>query len=71
MFSDDTIEVGIILNDDVNIGSYSKDNITVSYLKEDDSVIKTKDKTWARYLNDVYGNKYGNGTKKQEHLQMS
>ena len=58
MFSDDTIEVGIILNDDVDISSYSKDNIAVSYLKEDDSVIKTNDKNSEGYLKNFNGRKY-------------
>ena len=58
MFSDDTIEVGIILNDDVDISSYSKDNIAVSYLKEDDSIIKINDKNSEGYLKNFNGRKY-------------
>ena len=58
MFSDDTIEVGIILNDDVDIRSYSKDNIAVSYLKEDDSIIKINDKNSEGYLKNFNGRKY-------------
>ena len=70
-FYTSNINLGITLDNDMNIGLSTKDNITIQYLDGNDKVItanrkiQSKDKNWAGYLNDAEGNKYGNGTKAQ------
>ena len=55
-------QVDITPIEDINIGLASKGNVVVKFIDADGNTVKTKNKTWAGYLNDSQGNKYGKGT---------
>ncbi len=56
-------QVDITLKEDINLGLLSsKGNIVVKFMDANGKAIKTKNKSWAGYLNDSQGNKYGKGT---------
>jgi hypothetical protein len=54
-------QVSINLKEDINIAPLAKGNIVVKFMDANDNTIQTKNKTWAGYLNDSQGNKYGKG----------
>ena len=54
-------QVDITPIEDINIGIASKGNVVVKFIDADGNMVKTKNKTWAGYLNDSQGNKYGKG----------
>ncbi|MDB8789328.1 cell wall-binding repeat-containing protein [Romboutsia sp. 1001216sp1] len=60
-FEEKSINVSVRPSVNMDLGLFTKDNIKIQYLNAEGKVLKTKDKTWAGYLNDEEGNKYGKG----------
>lgn len=60
-FESQSINVSVTPLVNIDLGIFSKDDIKVEYLDVQGKVLKKKDKTWAGYLNDDTGNKYGKG----------
>ena len=56
-------QVDITPKEDINLGLLSsKGNIVVKFIDANGETVQTKNKSWAGYLNDSQGNKYGKGT---------
>ncbi|PQD96200.1 hypothetical protein CYL18_06270 [Pradoshia eiseniae] len=56
-------QVDITPKEDINLGLLSsKGNIVVKFIDANGDTVQTKNKSWAGYLNDSQGNKYGKGT---------
>lgn len=54
--------VNFDISENINIGMLDKGNVVIKFLDSNNDVIKTKNKTWAGYLNDINGKKYCGGT---------
>ncbi|CUQ06019.1 Uncharacterised protein [Turicibacter sanguinis] len=59
-FYQDSVNVTVTLNDDINIALSSRGNVQIEYLNANGKQVKLKGKSWAGYLN-CDGQKFGNG----------